>query len=101
MFLIYEKSAKSSLPKNQLVIRVSSSIDTTFRNYFKIKLYVQKKDEQHLFYNVTKGQLISKCPYEKSVSSKIPTKIFLGFLPWKFTTSRLVQNRVYLLANRT
>ena len=49
----------------------------------------------------TKGQLISKCPYEKSVSSKIPTKIFLGFLPWKFTTSRLVQNRVYLLANRT
>ena len=48
-----------------------------------------------------KGQLISKCPYEKSVSFKIPTKIFLGFLPWKFTTSRLVQNRVYLLANRT
>ena len=102
MFLIYEKSAKSSLPKNQLVIRVSSSIDTTFRKYLKIELYVQKKtNEQHLFYNVTKGQLISKCPYEKSVSSKIPTKIFLGFLPWKFTTSRLVQNRVYLLANRT
>ena len=24
-----------------------------------------------------KGRLISKCPYEKSVSSKIPTKIFL------------------------
>ena len=38
-----------------------------------------------------KGQLISKCPYEKSVSSKIPTKIFLRFLPWKFTTSRLTQ----------
>ena len=36
-----------------------------------------------------KGQLISKCPYEQSVSSKIPT---IGFLPWKFTTSRLVQN---------
>ena len=72
MFLIYEKSAKSSLPKNQLVIRVSSSIDTTFRKYLKIELYVQKiKNEQHLFYNVTKGQLISKCPYEKSVSSKI------------------------------
>ena len=29
----------------------------------------------------TKGQLISKCPYEKSVSSKIPTKIFLEFCP--------------------
>ena len=28
-----------------------------------------------------KGQLISKCPYEKSVSSKIPTKIFLEFCP--------------------
>ena len=26
-----------------------------------------------------KGQLISKCPYEKSVSSKIPAKIFLKF----------------------
>ena len=29
-------------------------------------------------FEITKGQLISKCPYEKSVSSKIPTKIFLG-----------------------
>ena len=29
----------------------------------------------------TKGQLISKCPYEKSVSSKIPMKIFLDFCP--------------------
>ena len=29
----------------------------------------------------TKGQLISKCPYEKSVSSKIPTNIFLDFCP--------------------
>ena len=28
-----------------------------------------------------KGQLISKCPYEKSVSSKIPTKMFLDFCP--------------------
>ena len=35
-----------------------------------------------------KGQLISKCPNEKSVSFKISTKIFLRFLPWKFTTSR-------------
>ena len=42
-------------------------------------------------YVLAKGQLISKCPYEKSVSSKIPTKIFLRFLPWKFTTSRLTQ----------
>ena len=28
-----------------------------------------------------KGQLISKCPYEKSVSSKIPMKKFPRFLP--------------------
>ena len=33
----------------------------------------------------TKGQLISKCPYEIIVSSKIPTK-FPGFLPWNFCT---------------
>ena len=29
---------------------------------------------------VTKGQLISKCPYEMIVSSKIPTKLFLDFV---------------------
>ena len=28
-----------------------------------------------------KGQLISKCPYEMIVSSKIPMKLFPGFLP--------------------
>ena len=49
----------------------------------------------------SKGQLISKCPYEKSVWTKIATKIFPRFLFLKFTTSRLLQNRVYLLANRT
>ena len=32
-------------------------------------------------FEVCKGQLISKSPYEKSVSSKIPTKIFLKFCP--------------------
>ena len=30
---------------------------------------------------MTKGQLISKCPYEKSVSSKITMKKFPRFLP--------------------
>ena len=34
-----------------------------------------------------KGQLISKCPYEKSVSSKITTKIFLEFCPEIFCSS--------------
>ena len=32
-------------------------------------------------YTTIKGQLIQKCSYEKSVSSKIPTKIFLEFCP--------------------
>ena len=36
-------------------------------------------DKVHL--QITKGQLISKCPYEKSVSSKIPTKKFDNFCP--------------------
>ena len=38
--------------------------------------YVDKKMEV----GVSKGQLISKCLYEMIVSSKIPTKIFPGFL---------------------
>ena len=32
-------------------------------------------------FKYSKGQLISKCPYEKSVSPKIPMKIFLDFCP--------------------
>ena len=32
------------------------------------------------FLKIIKGQLISKCPYEKSVLSKIPTKKFPRFL---------------------
>ena len=57
-----------------------------------IKKYVCKINTPHhrcgqkmatLEFRITcfKGQLISKCPYEKSVSSKIPTKIFLHFCP--------------------
>ena len=49
----------------------------------------------------TKGQIISECPYEIIVYPKFATKKFPRFLSWKFTTSRLVPNRVYLLANRT
>ena len=33
------------------------------------------------FLEDSEGQLISKCPYEKSVLSKIPTKKFPRFLP--------------------
>ena len=39
------------------------------------------QNEKSSFDVLTKGQFISKCPYEKSVSSKIPTKIFLEFCP--------------------
>ena len=35
--------------------------------------------ELHMY--LLKGQLISKCPYEKLVSSKIPTKKIPRFLP--------------------
>ena len=48
-----------------------------------------------------KGQIISECPYEIILYPKIATKKFPRFLSGKFTTSRLVQNKVYLLANRT
>ena len=34
-----------------------------------------------------KGQLISKCPYEMIVSSKIPPKLFLNFCPGIFVPS--------------
>ena len=33
-----------------------------------------------IFWQSFKGQLISKCPYENSVSSKIPTKIWISAL---------------------
>ena len=40
---------------------------------------------------VSKGQIISECPYEIIVYPKIATKKFPRFLSWKFTTSRLTQ----------
>ena len=39
------------------------------------------KGPKNSFVQVIKGQLISKCPYEMTVSSKIPTKLFLDFCP--------------------
>jgi len=32
-------------------------------------------------FDLTKGQLISKCPFGVKTSSKKPTKFFPGFLP--------------------
>ena len=71
----------------------------SFRTYFFTQCELQAPFSNLL--TTAKGQLISKCPYEKSVWTKIATKIFPRFLFLKFTTSRLLQNRVYLLANRT
>ena len=52
--------------------------DFVRRSFPKVSLNL----EYHFrFVFLCKGQLISKCPYEKSVSSKIPTKIFLDFCP--------------------
>ena len=31
---------------------------------------------------ITKGQIISECPYEIIICPKIATKKFPGFLPW-------------------
>ena len=45
-----------------------------------IAIYFDKNNWFTSFVN-SKGQLISKCPYEKSVSSKIPTRLFLDFCP--------------------
>ena len=45
----------------------------------------------------SKGQLISKQDCQAIIS---PKKTNVGFLPWRFTTSRLVQKRIYLLAKR-
>ena len=41
----------------------------------------------HNLHYLAKGQLISKCPYEIIVSSKIPTKLFLDFCPDFFVAS--------------
>ena len=70
-------------------------------NKCKIPLCKEWWQIQSLYRYVCKGQIISECPYEIIVYPKIATKKFPRFLSWKFTTSRLVQNRVYLLANRT
>ena len=42
---------------------------------------LNKQAPSELLLNWPKGQLISKYRYEKSVSSKIPTKLFLDFCP--------------------
>ena len=52
-----------------------------WRFFCSIFLMQDKWAGKPIFQPEFKGQLISKCPYVKSVSSKIPTKIFLDFCP--------------------
>ena len=42
-------------------------------SFYSFVLLIQGQGSQ------TKGQLISKCPYEITVSSNIPTRLFLDF----------------------
>ena len=53
----------------------------TLKVGFSRKYYVWYSSDDWDHPLLIKGQLISKCPYEKSVLSKIPTKIFPRFLP--------------------
>ena len=52
------------------------------------------------FLEDSEGQLISKCPYEKSVLSKIPTKKFPRFLP-QTKLNRMKQNGIRPKWNKT
>ena len=57
--------------------------EAIFQQYLKL-LGLGQTNWAEMFWGIsgqTKGQLISKCPYEKSVSSKIPTKKIPRFLP--------------------
>ena len=64
--------------------------DATLDHIFNFKKFISVHDMSiHIvtYHNTEKvsrtdgkGQLISKCPYEKSVLSKIPTKKFPRFL---------------------
>ena len=69
----------------------STSISFIVISFHQIPLtwwnaYLCSRDQKWNFYKSprSKGQLISKCPDEKSVSSKIPMKIFLDFCPEMF-----------------
>ena len=58
----------------------------------EIKAEIKRKEKRNRkIIRAVKGQIILKCPYEKSVCPKIATKIFPRFLSWKFITSRLTQ----------
>ena len=80
-FLLFQTS------QNYFMVRLARAACTLHFGFKKVRMHL-KIDKKNFFCFKSvksticpKGQLISKCPYEKSVSSKIPTKIFLEFCP--------------------
>ena len=82
---IYFKSSIEIEPSPSYQIKINSEISELLMTYFHefMKRWIQFLDRKLEFELLFKGQLISKCPYENSVSSKVPTDIS-GFLPWNF-----------------
>ena len=72
--LIKESKITNSVIKIAISLRATIGLRDAPKNFLS-------HQNLSLFCKVFKGQLISKCPYEKSVSSKIATKIFLDFCP--------------------
>ena len=68
--LLYQKQSKS-LKKNGWEIETEEGRMIKEREF----------GSENCFYNVCKGQLISKCPFGVFKSPKKPTKLFPGFLP--------------------
>ena len=65
----FHKGYQSGIPKN-----------SNISSYSDVNCQIRQFDEiLHLPLCSPKGRLISKCPYEITVSSKIPTKLFLDF----------------------
>ena len=62
-------------------LQKTSNVDEELLDYQNYGWVCDIKNFNTIFEEMAKGQLISKCPYEKSVSSKIPTKIFVEFCP--------------------
>ena len=65
----------------------NSNVDEELLDYRNHGWICDIKNFNTIFEKMAKGQLISKCPYEMTVSSKIPTKLFLDFCPEFFVAS--------------
>ena len=73
-----ELADKSSVILVEAGKHLLGTFDESLSTYVE-KLFEKRKVKFLTNAAVAKGQLISKCHYEKSVSSKIPTKTFLDF----------------------